>query len=147
MAAVRAGRVERVEVESDRVVAHLKPDGTKPGETLLVDRLPSIDESSFIADLESQGVAFSGKIEKHGAWTSILWALLPFAILPFFFLGGSLVGTRGKPMSFGRSKAKLYDQSRDNRMTFDDVAGVDEAKADHARAKRPAHTPQPAKHS
>jgi cell division protease FtsH len=131
VAAVRAGQIERVEVESDRFVAHKrKTDANKPAETLLVDRLPAIDESSLIADLESQEVAFTGKADKHGAWTQLLWAVVPFVILPFLFLGGSLLSGRNKPMSFGRSKAKLYDSSRENRVTFDDVAGVDEAKAE-----------------
>ena len=37
---------------------------------------------------------------------------------------------KNKPMSFGKSQAKLYDRSAENSVTFADVAGVDEAKAE-----------------
>ena len=38
------------------------------------------------------------------------------------------VGQRGGPLSVGKSQAKIYDQNRKDTVTFQDVAGVDEAK-------------------
>jgi cell division protease FtsH len=60
---------------------------------------------------------------------------LPFLIiggLLFLMTGGLAAAARSKPMSFGRSKAKLYDRSKENSVTFQHVAGVDEAKAELA---------------
>jgi cell division protease FtsH len=38
------------------------------------------------------------------------------------------VDKRGGPLSFGRSRVKIYDQNQSERITFYDVAGVDEAE-------------------
>jgi cell division protease FtsH len=53
----------------------------------------------------------------------------------FLFVGGGLLGgarfgQKSRPMSFGRSQAKLFDRSQENPTTFADVAGVEEAKAE-----------------
>ena len=37
---------------------------------------------------------------------------------------------KGGPLSVGRNKAKIYDQSQQDKVTFEDVAGVDEARAE-----------------
>jgi cell division protease FtsH len=59
--------------------------------------------------------------DQHGPW--ILFGLL--AILLVYFMLRRLIGA-GSPMSFGRSRGKLYAQE-DLGVTFNDVAGIDEA--------------------
>ena len=64
---------------------------------------------------------------------SILVNLLPIVLLLgvwFFFMRQMQGGARGA-MGFGKSKAKMLTENK-NRITFDDVAGVDEAKDDLA---------------
>ncbi len=69
--------------------------------------------------------------EEGGFWQSILitWLPLIFMVAIFFFFMRQLQSGGGKAMSFGKSKAKLMNESQ-NKVTFDDVAGVEEAKDD-----------------
>ena len=69
--------------------------------------------------------------ETGGFWQSILITWLPmiFMVAIFFFFMRQLQSGGGKAMSFGKSKAKLMNESQ-NKITFADVAGVEEAKDD-----------------
>ena len=67
--------------------------------------------------------------ESNNLFTSLLVNGLPLLIvlLMFFFLMRQLQMGGGKAMSFGKSRARLLTENK-NRVTFKDVAGVDEAK-------------------
>ncbi len=68
---------------------------------------------------------------KPSIWTSLLVGWVPMilvALLIFLFLR-QLQASGGKAMSFGKSRARLLNESQ-NRVTFEDVAGIDEAKDD-----------------
>ncbi|MEO0398176.1 MAG: ATP-dependent zinc metalloprotease FtsH [Pseudomonadota bacterium] len=60
---------------------------------------------------------------------TILFNILPFLIFLafFFFIMRQMQGAGGKAMGFGKSRAKLLTE-RQGRVTFEDVAGIDEAK-------------------
>jgi cell division protease FtsH len=73
------------------------------------------------------------KVEISAAETNTFWQMM-FTWLPtivllgfFFFMLRNLQGGSGKAMSFGKSRAKMLTDS-ENDITFDDVAGCDEAK-------------------
>ena len=72
--------------------------------------------------------------EKSESWFMILLGLLtPFGLLIIFFVFWFILmskgqGGAGKTMSFGTSKAKKITELDKNRVTFNDVAGVDEEK-------------------
>ena len=59
----------------------------------------------------------------------INWLPLIIVMAAWFFLSRQMQGAGGKAMGFGKSKAKLLTEAH-GRVTFDDVAGVDEAKED-----------------
>ena len=59
----------------------------------------------------------------------ITWLPMIFLVAIFFFFMRQLQSGGGKAMSFGKSKAKLMNENQ-NKITFADVAGVDEAKDD-----------------
>ena len=73
--------------------------------------------------------------EEQSPWTSMLFTFIPLLLILFLFLflmsqaqgGGG--GGGGRVMNFGKSKAKLYDESK-KKVHFDDVAGADEEKAE-----------------
>jgi len=67
--------------------------------------------------------------DQNGLWTSVLITWLPmiFLIAIFFFFMRHLQASGGKAMSFGKSRARLLNESA-NKVTFTDVAGIDEAK-------------------
>jgi cell division protease FtsH len=69
------------------------------------------------------------KEEQNNIWLTILsqWMPVVFLFLFFIFFMRQLQGTGGKAMTFGKSKAKLLSESH-NKVTFADVAGIDECK-------------------
>jgi cell division protease FtsH len=133
IAAIDAGQVTEAQLQPDTIHATLKgPDG-KPGEQVTVDRIPNMDERPLLEALQKQHVAITGQAEHPSMWGPLLWTAIPLLALPFILWGfGSAMGggARGRPMTFGRSKARLYDRSAEQGVTFADVAGVDEAKAE-----------------
>jgi hypothetical protein len=81
----------------------------------------------------AKGVKLSGHVERT-SWleTFLLAWLLPIGLLAaiWFSLMRRLQGGRGGPLSIGRNKARICDASQAGRVTFEDVAGVDEAEAE-----------------
>ncbi|WP_419878205.1 ATP-dependent zinc metalloprotease FtsH [Brevibacillus centrosporus] len=76
------------------------------------------------------------KVEVHPAegnsiWLTFLTSIIPFVIIfiLFFFLLNNAQGGGSRVMNFGKSRAKLYNEEK-KRVTFDDVAGADEEKAE-----------------
>ena len=69
------------------------------------------------------------KEEQNNLWLTILGQWMPVVFLFVFFVlfMRQLQGTGGKAMTFGKSKAKLLTESH-NKVTFSDVAGIDECK-------------------
>ncbi|RMH40498.1 MAG: ATP-dependent zinc metalloprotease FtsH [Deltaproteobacteria bacterium] len=67
--------------------------------------------------------------ERSGFWQNLIISWLPilFLFVIFFFFMRQLQAGGGKAMSFGKSKAKLLTDHQ-NKVTFKDVAGVEEAK-------------------
>ncbi|MCA2978083.1 MAG: ATP-dependent zinc metalloprotease FtsH [Myxococcaceae bacterium] len=135
VAAVDEGRVAEVLLESDRVEAVLKtPDQKARRQVLVASRLPNLDERALLERLLARGVKVSGRIERQSAfWAAALSSIFPLVMLVLLFrTAGGLFGGKGgaRPMSFGKSQAKIYDRSSENKASFTDVAGVDEAKAE-----------------
>jgi cell division protease FtsH len=130
---VREGKASEVLIRDADIVALLKAEGDKKPERIVATRLPGMDETELVKELEAKGVKFSGYIERTSWLETFLVAwLLPIAVLGgiWFFLMRRLQGGRGGPLSLGRNKARIYDATRAGKVTFEDVAGVDEAEAE-----------------
>jgi cell division protease FtsH len=85
---------------------------------------------SMVALLDDSGVDYDVRPRGESSiWPQLLLSWLPmiFLFAIFFFFMRQLQAGGGKAMSFGKSKAKLLTDSQ-NRITFKDVAGVEEAK-------------------
>jgi cell division protease FtsH len=85
---------------------------------------------SIFSKLQAQGVTVHyDKPEGNSFWVTVLVQYLPlvFLFLLFFFFMRQLQSGGGKAMSFGKSKAKLMTEHH-NKVTFADVAGIDESK-------------------
>lgn len=69
--------------------------------------------------------------EGNNIWLTFITSIIPFVIIfiLFFFLLNQAQGGGSRVMNFGKSKAKLYNDEK-KRVTFDDVAGADEEKAE-----------------
>jgi len=132
---MRAGRLAELNITSTELIGVLKDDAARQegARRIVATRLPGIDETPLIKEAEAQNVKLTGTIQVRSWWTDFLlgW-LLPLAVL-FLFYGYGMwrVGKGpGSAMSFGKARAKIRDESDENTVKFDDVAGVDEAKTE-----------------
>ncbi len=120
---LKAGDVTEVEVfgRSGRIEGTLS-DGSEFTSTYL----SSDDVSQLLRD--QPGVAVEVNPENPNLWGSLLTSILPFIFILgiFFFLMQQMQGGGNRVMSFGKSKAKLVAKDQP-KITFADVAGVDEA--------------------
>jgi cell division protease FtsH len=111
-----------------------------PGEQRFVT--VKLDDPTLIPDLEAAGVQFQGRIESHWVGTLLSW-IVP--ALVFMAIWGVLIRRMGPAsglMTIGKSKARVYVE-KSTGVTFDDVAGIDEARAELMEIvdflKRPEH--------
>jgi len=90
--------------------------------------IPANDQKMYDT-LESHGVAINVKDENSNAWLTALISVLPVALLLglFLFMMRQMQSGGNKAMSFGKSRARLLSMQQ-KKITFKDVAGVDEAK-------------------
>ena len=126
---VRDGKVEEVTISDDQLRGRLKPvTGEEPGKgkTFSVVR---IEDAKLPEDLEKQGVKYAGEIASRWLSEILLGWVLPivFVLGLWMFLLRRMGGAEGGVMSFARSKAKIYADD-DVKVSFGDVAGVDEAE-------------------
>ncbi|WAC28936.1 ATP-dependent zinc metalloprotease FtsH [Ancylobacter sp. SL191] len=93
----------------------------------------SPNDPSLIQRLYGKGVSITAKpLQDSVPWfVSLLISWLPFIALigVWIFLSRQMQGAGGKAMGFGKSRAKLLTEAH-GRVTFEDVAGIDEAKSD-----------------
>ncbi|WP_193496461.1 ATP-dependent zinc metalloprotease FtsH [Nitrincola alkalisediminis] len=128
---VQSGRVSKVVIDGFTIT------GQRPtGESFVTIR-PAVQDPKLIDDLLANNVAIEGKQpEGQSIWSQLLVAAFPILIIIAIFMffmrqmqGGG--GGRGGPMSFGKSKARMMSEDQ-IKTTFDDVAGVEEAKEEVA---------------
>jgi len=106
--------------------------GAQPGPiTFTTTRIPAMDDSALVKEMEAAKVEFSGRVE-NTFWRDLIFGwVVPLGIMAglWIFLMRRMGGGPTQALSFGRSKAKIYDR-KELKTTFADVAGVDEAKAE-----------------
>lgn len=95
---------------------------------------PALQDPKLVDDLINHNVVIEGKQpEQQSIWTQLLVASFPIlviiAVFMFFMRQMQGGGGKGGPMSFGKSKARMMSEDQ-IKTTFDDVAGVEEAKED-----------------
>jgi cell division protease FtsH len=124
---VREDKVARVEVSADRISGEYKEavDGKKRFVTTRV-------EQDLAKELDGHGVEYAGRFENTVLPLILSW-VVPIALFfgVWVFLGRRMAKQLGGPggglMAIGKSKAKVYVET-DTKVTFADVAGVDESK-------------------
>ena len=124
------------EVQADRVSKVVIDGYTIFGEKTNGDRFqtvrPALQDPKLVDDLLQHNVIIEGKQpEQQSIWTQLLVASFPIlviiAIFMFFMRQMQGGGGKGGPMSFGKSKARMMGEDQ-IKTTFEDVAGVEEAK-------------------
>jgi len=145
---VHEGKVLRVSLGEREIQGILKPGalptppagpgdrlrqllGAEQGPTVFTTaRIPATDDYDVVRELQAAKVEFSGRIEST-FWRDVISWLVPLVLMAglWLFLMRRMGGGPTQALSFGRSKAKIYDR-KELKTTFADVAGVDEAKAE-----------------
>ena len=123
MTSVQAGDVRDVTIQGQAISGHYRD-----GRTF---QTYAPDDPNMVKNLSAQGVRISAVPADDGSPTffSILISWFPMLLLigVWIFFMRQMQGGGGKAMGFGKSKAKLLTE-KTGRVTFDDVAGIDEAK-------------------
>jgi cell division protease FtsH len=133
LAELQSGKLSEVQVTERALIGTEKdnPSHSTPAlqRTIRATRLPGVDESLLLKELEEQHVKFDGHIENPSwIWGALAW-VVPFAFIALIYgIGMRRMAQLRGPLTFGKNQAKIYDQSSRVPVTFDDVAGVDEAK-------------------
>ena len=124
---VNKDQIASVSFEGDGYTINgFKEDGT-PFKTT---RPIYVQDNQLMDDLfEHQVEVFGEEPQTESIWTQLLVASFPILIILaiFFFFMRQMQGGKGGAMGFGRSKAKLLNEAQ-GKVTFNDVAGVEEAK-------------------
>src|SRR2546427_1339547 len=149
IALLREDKVERLSITDREIRGILKPGALpapqpSPGDkvrslvgadqqvtSFTTTRIPGIDDSTLVKELEQAKVEFSGRVEST-FWRDFLFGwIVPLALMVglWMFVMRRMGGGPTQALSFGRSKAKIYDR-KELKTTFADVAGVEEAKAE-----------------
>jgi len=148
LALVREGKVLKVTLGEREIQGIAKPGALPmpppgPGDRLrallggqegptafTTARIPATEDYQIVRELEAAKVEFSGRIEST-FWRDLFSWVVPLIIMAalWLFLMRRMGGGPTQALSFGRSKAKIYDR-KELKTTFSDVAGVDEAKAE-----------------
>jgi len=122
---VQGGQIAAVTTEGETLIST-----SKEGNHQFITYLPTGTMANVVNRLETANVQVKTQRPKQGpSIGDILLGILPMLLLIgawFFFLRQMQSGGRGA-MGFGRSKARLLTEAK-GRITFEDVAGIDEAK-------------------
>jgi len=125
-ALVLSGKVAEVAVGHQTLTGKLNQEGeSKQQRQFSTIR---VEDPDLVRDLNQHGVKFAGVIETT-FWRDLLSWILPSVIFVgiWLFVFRRLGQAQGGFMQVGQSKAKIY-MEKDIKVTFADVAGVDEAK-------------------
>ena len=122
-----SGRVSRVDVGDTYVRGNLRAPDAQGHTEFVTNKV----DGAIVSELRTRGVEFSGEVRSgflDVVFTWILPAVFFFGV--WMFIIRRVAGQQaGGMLGFGRSGAKIFAE-RDTKVTFDDVAGVDEAKAE-----------------
>ena len=120
---VEAGKVKDITVTGSKVQGTMKDDDS-PLQTVIPSNYPDIYKL-----LQDKGVNVNIKDSSSSNWVSLLINAIPFVLLLAFwiFMMRQMQSGGNKALSFGKSRARLHS-SQQKKVTFKDVAGVDEAK-------------------
>ena len=118
---VERGEVSEVTLDGERII------GQAGTEQFVVIKPAEVDVTEVLLNNDVQ---ISAKSQEQNGLLAYVGTLLPFIIIIgiwIFFMNRMQGGGKGGAMGFGKSRAKLLTEKH-GRVTFDDVAGIDEAK-------------------
>lgn len=125
------GQVTEVQIRPDRGTYSIM--GKLKSGSFFYTNGPLYDNQDLLKRLEDAKITKEEYLEQKGdsVWLTFLTSIIPFVIIfiLFFFLFNQAQGGGNRVMNFGKSKARLYNDEK-KKVTFKDVAGADEEKAE-----------------
>ncbi len=124
---VRDNKVESVVLTQNEMSGRLKEAVEIKGRTTRLFTTVRVDDPDLVPFLDQHNVQYSGRVESQWLPAILSWVvpiLLFFGVWMFLY---RRMGAGGGVMTLGRSRAKIYGEN-DVQVTFNDVAGVQEAK-------------------
>ena len=120
----KAGEVETIEVDGDKLIITLK-DGNKEQ----ADKEQGASLTDYGIDYSKVKVEPKNPDNGSGRWFDIILAFLPIAIIIgfFYFMMRQAQGSNNQAMSFGKSRARVFGLEK-GKVNFSNVAGAAEAK-------------------
>ncbi len=130
---INASNVEAIQVEANGKTATVTLKDDKIKKEVNIPNIESF--MAYTEDYLKEG-AFTLEEKSESIFVTVISLLTPFGLLIiffifWFFMMGGTAGNGapgGKNVSFGKSKARMMTPAEKNRITFEDVAGVDEEK-------------------
>jgi cell division protease FtsH len=130
MQAVEEGRVQDVVIQGQNIKGHYRADRSEGGGDGFKTFAPQ--DPNLVSMLREKGVEIEARPEDSEPWyvvALVQWAPMLLLIGVWIFFMRQMQVGGGKAMSFGKSRAKLLSENQ-HKVTFADVAGIDEAKAE-----------------
>jgi cell division protease FtsH len=122
--ALAEGNVSKLTIGPENITGTLTEKEKKAGQQFTTIR---VDDPSLVKELDEHKVDYSGRYESKFLSSILSW-ILPIGIMFLIWrFAMKKMGSGMGVMSFGKSKAKLFAEN-ETRVTFADVAGIDEAK-------------------
>ena len=148
------GQIAEALIGADRIQLRVKPDsklsedeekeivrnqplaarwaGAVPERLFEVTRIPGVDDKTLLEEMIHKDVQFAGRIE-NTFWRDVLigW-VLPIGVMMLIWGFASrrlMQGGIGQALTLGKNRARIYGE-QDIKVRFDDVAGIEEAKAE-----------------
>ncbi|HAX17202.1 MAG TPA: cell division protein FtsH [Actinobacteria bacterium] len=120
---ITKGKVSDLIIDSETIQGNIILDNNRKSKFLT----SRVDDSDLVKDLQKNNIKFAGHYENKIVKAIISW-VLPFAIifLIWNFLMKKMGGAPSGVLNFGKSRGKIYGED-EIKITFNDVAGVDEA--------------------
>lgn len=124
---IEDGKVQQVRIVDRDIYGYISG-----GDTPLISfhTIIPYDDPNLIPMLLANNINFKGEAKKSFPFLNALVGIIPWLLILgvfWFIMLRQIQGTSNKALSFGKSRARLQPESA-KKVTFDDVAGVDEAK-------------------
>jgi len=119
---LRADKIKELTITQESVSGERETEKGLRGFTTV-----RVEDKDLVNELEAHHVKYTGKVDSKWLTNIVSWIIPLIFIFILWRVLFSRIGAETSVMSFGKSRAKIYAE-KEKKITFTDVAGIDEAK-------------------